>query len=304
MSLGKAELHTRVFGVACHICVEDIDNQGNALISLAQAELQRLEQKFSAFHSSSVIGQINRRAGSSEYVPLDSESRSLFEFVNALWHQSNHQFDPSTAVLENCYANHAPVKNSKSLLAERLPLVGWSKLELNTDGALLQNKGMLVNLDSCVRPYAVDSIRRIFLKQGVGGALISLKDDIATIGKQPDGANWLVGVKYPKGSGVAITRLKLNDSGYAIRGNFEHCLKITGERFGNSLSPVDGHPTLGLLSVGVMADTCLEACGAASVAQVKTEQAALKWLEKLGYPWIAIDRQLQCHGLLASSQTS
>jgi thiamine biosynthesis lipoprotein len=304
MSLVKAELHTRVFGVACHIYVEDIDNQGGALTSLAQAELQRLEQKFSAFHSSSVVCQINRRAGSSEYIPLDSESRSLFEFVNALWHQSNHQFDPSTAVLQNCYANHAPVKKLKSVLAERLPLVGWSKLELDASGVRLQNKGMLVNLDSCVRPYAVDSIRRTFIKQGVASALISLKDDIATIGKQPDGANWLVGVKYPKGAGVAITRLKLNNSGYAIRGDFENCLKITGERFGNSLSPVDGHPILGLLSVGVMADTCLEACGAASVAQVKTEQAALKWLKKLGYPWIAIDRQLHCHGLLSSGPTS
>ncbi len=126
-------------------------------------------------------------------------------------------------------------------------------------------------------------------------------DDIATIGKQPDGANWLVGVKYPKGSGMAITRLKLNNRGYAIRGDFERCISIDKERFGNALSPIDGHPIPGLLSVGVMADSCLEACGAATVAQVKTELAALKWLEKLGYPWVAIDRQLQCHGLLPSN---
>ena len=301
MTPGIVELRTRVFGVACHICVENVDNRGDELISLARSELHRLEKKYSAFYSGSLIGQINKHAGGSEFIPLDSESRSLFEFANALWHQSNHQFDPSTGILQSCYSDGLPVKNSKSLLTQRLAHVGWSQFELTADGARLLNKGMLIDLDSCVRPYAVDSVRRIFTNQGVNSALISLDDDLATIGKQPDGANWLVGVKYPKGSGVAIIRLKLNNRGYAIRGDFERCLKIDKERFGSTLSPVDGRPIPGLLGVGVMADSCLEACGAATVAQVKTEQAALKWLEKLGYPWIAIDRQLQCHGLLPSS---
>ena len=301
MTPGATELRTRVFGVSCHICVENVTDRGDELISLARSEFQRLEQKFSAFYSGSLIGNINKHAGDSVFTPLDPESRSLFEFANALWHQSNHQFDPSTCILQSCYSDGKPVKNSQSLLAQHLPHVGWSQFELTADGARLLNKGTLIDLDSCVRSYAVDSVRRIFTNQGVNSALICLDDDMATIGKQPDGANWLVGVKYPKGSGMAITRLKLNNRGYAIRGNFNRCLTIEKERFGSALSPVDGRPIPGLLSVGVMADSCLEACGAATVAQVKTELAALKWLEKLGYPWVAIDRQLQCHGLLPSS---
>ena len=300
MTPSKTELRTRVFGVACHIWVEDVDGQGDELITLARSELRRLEEKFSAFFSGSLIGQINKYAGVSDFIPLDSESRSLFEFANALWHQSNHQFDPSTGILQSCYSNGKPGNNFKSRLADQLDKVGWSKFELTEGGARLTKQGVLIDLDSCIRPYAIDSIKRIFTNRGVGSALISLDEDIATIGKQPDGANWLVGIKYPTGSGMAITRPKLNNRGYAIRGDFERCLIIDGERFGTALSPIDGRPIPGLLSVGIMADTCLEACGAASVAQVKTEQAALNWLEKLGYPWVAIDRQLQCHGLLAS----
>jgi thiamine biosynthesis lipoprotein len=70
------------------------------------------------------------------------------------------------------------------------------------------------------------------------------------------------------------------------------------ERFGRALSPIDGHPIPGLLCLGVMADTALEACCAANVAQVKTEKQALNWLGKLDQPWFAIDRNLDCHGLL------
>jgi thiamine biosynthesis lipoprotein len=65
------------------------------------------------------------------------------------------------------------------------------------------------------------------------------------------------------------------------------------------LSPIDGQSIPGLLGVAVLADTCLTACSAASVARLKTEAAAMQWLESLGYPWFAIDRSMNCHGPLA-----
>lgn len=107
-------------------------------------------------------------------------------------------------------------------------------------------------------------------------------DDIATIGKQPDGANWLVGVKYPKGSGVAITRLKLNNRGYSVRGGFERCINIDKELFGNALSPIDGHPIPGLLSVGVMANSCVEMAGKTRLPLGRNRQAvAMPWASSL-----------------------
>lgn len=298
---GKSEFRLRVFGAACHICVEDIDGQGDELLSLAKSELSRLESKYSAFYSKSIVGKMNRAAGNSEFTELDKEARSLFEFATALWHQSKHQFDPSSTILQSCYSSTGPVQNAKALLQQNLPRVDWSRIEITDDGARILDDGMLINLNCCVRPYAVDSIRRIFSRKGVRSALISLDEDITTIGKQPDGANWLVGVKHPTNSGLAIVRVKLNNCGYSIRGDFEKCLNMHNERFGRALSPIDGHPIPGLLCVGVMANTALEACGAANVAQVKTEQQALNWLSKLNLRWFAIDRKLNCHGLLPSA---
>jgi thiamine biosynthesis lipoprotein len=298
MAHGKSEFRLRVFGAACHICIEDTDDQSDAILSLAKTELSRLESKYSAFYSKSIVAKMNRAAGNSEFAELDKEARSLFQFATALWHQSNHLFDPSSVILQSCYSEKGPVRGAKELLEQRLPKVDWSRVEVTDGGARILDSGMLINLDSCVRPYAVDSIKRIFASKGIRSAMISLDEDIATIGKQPDGANWLVGVKHPKNKGVAIARLKLNNCGYSIRGDFENCLNMHNERFGRALSPVDGHPIPGLLCLGVMAKTALEACGAANVAQVKTEKQALNWLNKLDLPWFAIDRDLNCHGLL------
>ena len=58
-----------------------------------------------------------------------------------------------------------------------LKLVGWRHLQVTEQGAHLAAKGMLVDLNSCIRPYAIDSVRKILLKEGVEHALIEMDQD-------------------------------------------------------------------------------------------------------------------------------
>ena len=295
----KSETRLHCFGSACHLVVDDSTGRGTAMLSLAREELSRLEEKFSSYHPESIISSINQGAGTGSFTPLDAESRSLFSYVGALWTESKHLFDPTTHLLQNCYDASGRLLASEEQLRAMLKLVGWSSLEITSAGARLARKGMLIDLNDCIRPYAVDSVRKLLLGEGVSNALIEMDQDIATIGKQPDGSNWMVGVRHPRGARAAITRIKLNHKGFAMRGDFEHCILIEGENYGRGLSPVDGHPIPGLLCVALIADNCLTACSAASVARLKTEQAGLNWLENLGLPWLAIDRQMNCHGPLS-----
>ena len=297
----KSENRLHAFGNSCHLVVNNNTDRGTELLSIAQEELQRLERKFSAYDPDSIIAQINREAGTGAVTPLDAESRSLFHYVSALWDESKHLFDPTTHVLQNCYDSEGCLLATGEQLQGILKLVGWRNLEISPEGASLCEKGMLVDLNSCIRPYVIDSVRKILLKGGASNALIEMDQDMSTIGKQPDGANWLVGVRFPRGTRAASSRWKRNHKGFAIRGNFERAVTLDGERFGRALSPIDGQPIPGLLSVAVIADNCLTACSAASVARLKTESAGLKWLADLGLPWMAIDRQLTCHGPLTPS---
>jgi len=295
----KSQNRLQAFGHSCHLVVNNNTDRGMELLSLAQEEIQRLEIKFSAYQPDSIISQINREAGTGAVTPLDAESRSLFHYVSALWEESKHLFDPTTRLLQDCYDSEGYLLATQAQLQGILKLVGWRHLEISSEGVRLCEKGMLIDLNSCIRPYVIDSVRKILLKNGASNALIEMDQDMSTIGKQPDGANWLVGVRFPRGARAAITRLKLNHQGFAIRGDFERAVMQGGERFGRALSPIDGQPIPGLLGVAVTADNCLTACSAASVARLKTESAGLKWLTDLGLPWMAIDRQLNCHGPLA-----
>ncbi len=295
-----SKVRLQAFGRACQLTIDNSAGRGEALIAMCREELARLEAKFSAFDPNSITSKLNQSAGTGSFIPLDAEASSLFDYVDALWKQSKHLFDPTTRILRDCYNTEGRLRASKDQLHGMLQLVGLQHLERTESGAYLARKGMLIDLNSCVRPYAVDSLKRMLLKHGAKHALIEMDQDIATIGKEPTGANWMIGVRLPKGSSAVISRLKLNNRGYAMRGDFEQSVVINEERFGRALSPVDGHPIPGLLSVIVSADTCLAACGAATVARLKTEPAAIKWLESLELPWLAVDRSLHCHGPLAS----
>lgn len=296
----KSEVRLHAFGQACHLVVDNSNGRGAQLIQLCREKIDHLERKFSASQLDSIVTHINRAAGTGVYTPLDGEARSLFQFVEALWSKSKHVYDPTTRILRDCYDASGALRASPEQLKGMLKLVGWQNLDISTQGAHLSHQGMLIDLNACIRPYVVDSVRKLLLSEGANNALIEMEQDVATIGKQPDGANWLIGVKLPEGNRAAIQRLKLNDKGFAIRGDFESAVTTNGERFGRALSPVDGQPIPGLLAVAVTADTCLTACSAASIARMMAEPIALKWLENLGLPWLAVDRTLTCHGTLAS----
>lgn len=294
----KTEMRLHVLGSSCHVLIETSTDQADELLQLARTELGRLEEKFSSYAPTSIISALNQNAGTGGFTSLDAEARSLFNYVSALWDQSSHMFDPSTRLLQDCYDASGRLLASEAQLQEVLKLVDWSGLEVGTAGARLPDKGMVINLDNCIRPYAVDCVKKLMLSNGVSSGLVEMDQDAASIGRKADGSNWLVGLRYPKGAGTAITRLKLSNGGYAMRGNFEQRIRVDGENFSRALSPVDGHPIPGLLSVAVVAENCLTACSAASIARLKTEQAGISWLEKLGLPWLAIDRQLNIHGPL------
>jgi len=294
-----SQTRTRCLGSYCHIVIAKEDETTSQLLSAAERELERVEGKFSSHHAASVISEINRCAGTGAFTPLDAEARSLFKYVTALWSESKHLFDPTTLLLQDCYDEEGTLRASPDQLQGMLNLVGWSGFEVTEQGARLSDKGMLIDLNNCIRPYAIDSVRKIFLEGGVPHAQVKMEQDAATIGRQPDGANWLVGLRHPAKARAAITRLKLNDKSFALRGNYERSTRMNGERFSRALSPIDGQPIPGLLSVAVIAESCLAACSAASIARFKTEGAAIKWLEELDYPWMAIDRQLNCIGPLA-----
>lgn len=296
---GMLEHRFHALGRACHLVVEDRGGRGQSWLDSAVTEIHRIQSRFGAYTPGSLVHQFNHPGERSAMAPLDPEATQLFDYVEALWERSGRLYDPTIGPLEKLWRTRFDNAPDNEAIRSSLAKLGWHHLQ-REDGYLVAGlRGLQINLNSCICPYAVDSVRRLLRARGVESALIDLDRDAGTIGRQPDGANWLVGVRYPHGSRTAIHRLKLNNGCYSLRGNFEQSLVLGGERFGRAYSPLDGSPIPGLLSVAVTAGNCLEACAAATVGRFRSEPEGLSWLTGLDLPWLAIDRQWQCLGPLA-----
>jgi len=87
----------------------------------------------------------------------------------------------------------------------------------------------------------------------------------------------------------------MHQGGLASSGDYERFMLVNGIRYSHLLNPITGWPVESLASVTVIADQCVIAGSATTVAMLKGEQG-LAWLESLGLPYLAIGRDGQQYG--------
>jgi thiamine biosynthesis lipoprotein len=273
--------------------------QAQRAIAAATSDVQRLEKKYSRYLETSVTSRINRRAGTGQAVEIDEETASLLSYANTVWQHSDGMFDLTSGILRKAWdfkSNRIPQQQE---LDKLLPCIGWDNVEWDQQRIHLPIEGMELDFGGCVKEYACDSVVNVLLRLGVQHALIDLAGDMAATGPQQNGEAWLIGIQRPEEKNHAIADIELTRGGLASSGNYARRMTVEGRHFGHILNPGTGWPIEGLAAVSVMAEQCLVAGSAATIAMLKPESQALEWLEQLGLPWFAIDTQLQCHGRIS-----
>lgn len=279
------------------------EHRRTAAASLArevQAQLATLERRYSRYLSDSLVSTINRRAGSGNFTRLDLESEALLEIADQLWQSSGGLFDITSGVLRKAWrfdAAKTPVDLSQLETLQKK--VGWDKVERTREGVYLPIKGMEIDLGGLVKEYAADCAVRLLRDQGVTSGLIELAGDVATIGCQPSGVPWRVGIRAPQG-GEPLGGIALSNAAAATSGNYARTLCFEGRTYGHLLNPQTGWPVEGPTSVTVIGENCLSAGAVSTIACLQSPEAAMVWLSEAGLPWLMIDRNAGYSGPLAT----
>lgn len=271
-----------------------------SLVSIVQSHLAALERRYSRYLADSLVSRINRRAGSGKVTRLDSESEALLEVADQLWRSSAGLFDITSGVLRKAWrfdAETTPVDLSQLETLQRK--VGWDKVERTREGIYLPIKGMEIDLGGLVKEYAADCAMGLLRDHGVTSALIELAGDVATIGCQPSGVPWRVGIRAPEG-GDPLGGIALSNAAAATSGNYARTLRFKGRTYGHLLNPHTGWPVEGPTSVTVIGENCLSAGAVSTIACLQSPQAAMNWLSDAGLPWLMIDDEAVCSGPLAA----
>ncbi len=298
-------LHQRRFhamGGPCSIQVFLADAaQAGRVMAAAEAEVCRIEAKYSRYRDDSVVGRINAAAGSGQDIAIDDETAQLLGIAAQLHEQSEGRFDITSGILRQVWDFKASQPPAADAVAALLPLIGWQHLQWGPGHAQLALAGMALDFGGFGKEYAADRAAAVLQAGGIRHGLVELGGDIAVVGPHPDGSPWQIGIRHPRHPERVLASIPVSQGGLATSGDYERCIVTTSQRYSHILDARSGWPVAGLASLTIAAPRCLLA-GAACTLGMLQGQGAADWLADCPYPWLAVTTAMQLHGTLVLAE--
>jgi thiamine biosynthesis lipoprotein len=258
-------------------------------LAAAEAEVRRIEHRYSRYREDSVVSRINAAAGSPARIALDEETAALLRFADQLHQASDGLFDISSGVLRRVWDFKAGRRPQEQALAEVLPLIDWAAAEFDGASIRLPRAGMELDFGGFGKEYAADRAAGVLREAGLEHGYVNLGGDLRLLGPMPDGRPWRLGIAHPRQPGAVITGVEMVGGGLATSGDYERYFEQDGQRYCHILNPRTGWPVAHWQSISVLAPACLAAGALSTVAMLKGPQAPA-FLNAQGVAWIAIDR--------------
>ena len=247
------------------------------------AEVERLEARYSRYRADSLLSAINRVAATGGRIEVDEETAGLLNYVEACYHESEGLFDVTSGLLRQVWRYSTGRIPTAEAIEPLLQRIGWHRLCWQAPVLEFPQPGLELDLGGAVKEYAVDRVVALCWEAGIRHGLVNLGGDIKIIGPQPDGAPWAIGIRHPRQPGAFIKTLYLRQGAMASSGDYERCIEVNGVRYGHVLNPKTGWPVAYLAAVSVVADLCVVAGSASTIAMLK-EQAGPGWLQSMQVP--------------------
>ncbi|OAN73559.1 thiamine biosynthesis protein ApbE [Jannaschia sp. EhC01] len=212
--------------------------EADRLIALARAEIERLEEVFSLYRTSSSLAQLNAN-GVLAAPPFELlECLSLVSRVHAT---TQGAFDPTIQPLWAVYAEHAARGGTglppEEARASALGVVGWQNVQFDPSEIQL-HPGAALSLNGIAQGFIADRVAALLRGEGLTDVLVNT-GELNAIGGDPRGGPWRVNLRDPiDPSGPAID---LADASLATSAPLGTVFDTTAD-IGHILDPRTGMP--------------------------------------------------------------
>jgi thiamine biosynthesis lipoprotein len=274
------------------------ETRASACAQASIADVRRLDAKYSRYRADSVTTVINRVATTGGAIDVDVETATLLDYAETCFEQSDGLFDVTSGVLRQAWHSERKTLPEPDMLKALLARVGWSKVRWNRPRLAFGVAGMELDFGGVVKEYAADRAAVICAEAGFRHGLVDLGGDIKIIGPHPDGGPWIVGIQHPRHPDAVMATLDLFCGAVATSGDYERFIEIDGRRYSHILSPRTGRPVQGLAGVSVVAEECVVAGSATTIAMLMEGRGGA-WLEEVGLPHVFMNGDKRIGGTLA-----
>jgi thiamine biosynthesis lipoprotein len=230
--------------------------EANQYIAMAFAEVKRIEYLISDWIPTTQISKVNQQAGIAP-VNVDLEVFDLVERAIKISKLTDGAFDISYASMDKIWKFDGSMKSmpTAEAIKKSVEKVGYKHIILNANDTtiFLEKEGMKLGLGGIGQGYIADKIKVLLQEKGCTSGLVNVSGDINTWGKQPNGANWSVGIINPMNKNKVFATFPLHDSAVETSGSYEKYVTFNGKRYSHIIDPRTGYPATGIVSVSVFA---------------------------------------------------
>lgn len=254
----------------------------------AIVDIARLEARYSRYRDDSLLSDINRVAARGGSIDVDEETASLLNYAATCYAESDGLFDITSGVLRQAWRFDQGQLPDPAQIEALRARVGWHRLRWQAPRLCFPEPGLELDFGGVVKEYAVDRAATLCIELGLRHGVVNLGGDIKIIGPRADGQPWRIGIKHPRSDKAILDTVELHHGALASSGDYERCIVLDGVRYGHILNPRSGWPVRHLAAVSVVADFCVVAGSAATIAMLKEAQGPA-WLAELGLRHLWVD---------------
>lgn len=206
---------------------------------------------------------------------VDAHFAEVFKASKIIHKATNGIFDPTIGTLVNAWNFGSEFNKTKldSLKIDSLmQFVGFDKIELKNNSLIKTAPKPYLDFNAIAKGYAVDVVAAFLDAKNSTNYLINIGGELRAKGiNTTKQSGWTVGIENPNfdGSQSYDKVLVLKDKALATSGTYRKFkLDANGNRYAHIINTKTGYPTkTNILSVSVIADTCMMADGYATAFQ-------------------------------------
>lgn len=306
---GAVQLSGASMGTTWHVTYlpDPATTDPDQVLAALEAELAAVDASMSTWREDSELSRFNRTPVG-EWFSASPALLQVIERALAIGEASSGAYDVSVGPLVQLWGfgsrQRSPGVPGPGELAAARERVGQEWLELDVDnGRLRKQRDLELDLSSIAKGYGVDRLAAELADQGVGDYLVEVGGEMRLAGQSPRGDQWRIAVERPApgrptsagtvpgAQGVALG-LALSDIAVATSGDYRNFFKLEGRRYSHTLDPRTGYPVEhDLVSVTVLAKSCMDADAWATALVVLGAEEALALAERRGLAVYLIQRQ-------------
>ncbi len=243
-----------------------------------------INASMSTYQEDSAISRINK---GDTTVVVDAHFEKVFESAVSIYKETAGIFDPTIGVLVNAwdFGPEGKVTALDSLKIDSLlATVGLDKVRLEHGKIVKQHPATFLDFNASAKGYAVDVFADFLASKGYTDYLVEIGGEIRAKGRNiVKQKPWRIGVEDPNfdASQSYSKVISLMNEAMATSGSYrKYKVDAAGNRYAHIIDTKTGYPhQSNLLSVSVVAPTCMEADAYATAFMSMGLSATVSFLE-------------------------